>query len=138
MTDGQELYGFTNYAERKVVGGFFFRNPNNRDGVFSDSGNRAIIDNNLVGQSGQTSNCPVTAATGLLAISTLPANCQVANTIYPGGYTPAFGGSVQDNSILGGIRGDLSNGLKYDVSYSVAVAAFASDLNVAFSAEYRV
>jgi iron complex outermembrane receptor protein len=183
LTDSQELYGFANYAERKVVGGFFFRNPNNRDGVFSDSGNRAIMDTNLVGQSGQTSNCPVTAATGLLDISTLPANCQVANTIYPGGYTPAFGGSVQDSSILGGIRGDFSNGLKYDVSYylgtnettfrisnswnpslgitspqafnlgkyvqvennfnfdfsyPVEVAAFASDLNVAFGAEYRV
>jgi len=64
------------------------------------------MDTSLVGQSGQTSNCPVTAATGLLDISTLPANCQGASTIYPGGYTPAFGGSVEDSSIPGGIRGE--------------------------------
>ncbi|MFT6518858.1 MAG: iron complex outermembrane receptor protein [Candidatus Azotimanducaceae bacterium] len=183
LTDSQELYGFANYAERKVTGGFFFRNPNNRSGVFSADGNRAIMDTNLLGQTGQTSNCPVTVATGLLDISTLPANCQVANSIYPGGYTPAFGGSVQDSSIVGGVRGSMKSGMNYDVSYSlgsnesnfrlsnswnpslgitspqafnlgkyvqtehnfnfdfsypIAVDAFASDLNIAFGAEYRV
>lgn len=30
-----EVYAFGNYAQRKVEGGFFFRNPNTRDGVFN-------------------------------------------------------------------------------------------------------
>lgn len=38
LTDSQELYGWANYAERKVIGGFFFRNPNNRGGVFTGDG----------------------------------------------------------------------------------------------------
>ena len=182
LTDSQELYGWGNYAERTVIGGFFYRNPNNRSGVFTDGGIRAIMDTNLVGQTGQTSNCPVTPATGLLDPSTLPANCQVLNSIYPGGYTPAFGGRVQDQGFVIGLRGDLPSGLLYDFSYSLgsnesdfrisntwnpslgitSPTAFnlgkyvqsennynadfsypidigtASDLNIAFGAEYRV
>jgi len=127
LTDTQELYGFANYAERDVLGGFFFRNPNARSNVFTGSdlaGNtiRAIMDTNLTGQTGQTSNCPVVASPGGstydgFVSSSLPANCKVANEIYPGGYTPAFGGGVQDASILVGLRGLMDNGLGYDISY---------------------
>ena len=35
LSDNQELYGFGNYAQRKTEGGFFYRNPNNRGGVFT-------------------------------------------------------------------------------------------------------
>jgi len=34
ISDNAELYAFGNYAERQVEGGFFFRNPTNRGGVF--------------------------------------------------------------------------------------------------------
>ncbi len=34
LTDEMEIYAFGNYAERRVEGGFFFRNPTNRAGVF--------------------------------------------------------------------------------------------------------
>ena len=34
LTDYAELYAFGNYAERQVEGGFFFRNPTDRAGVF--------------------------------------------------------------------------------------------------------
>jgi len=125
LTDSQELYAFANYAERKVLGGFFYRNPNNRGGVFTGTGGiRAIMDTNLVGKTLQISNCPVTAAgsgsvyNGFLP-SSLPANCQVANAIYPGGYTPAFGGQVQDSGVVVGLRGDVPSGLLYDLSYSL-------------------
>ncbi len=186
LTDSQELYGWANYAERKVIGGFFFRNPNNRGGVFTgDGGIRAIMDTTLAGNAGGvTSNCPVTPATGTLNAATnqLPANCQVANSIYPGGYTPAFGGTVQDQGLVIGLRGDMDSGLTYDFSYSLGsnesafqitnswnpslgitspqafnlgqyvqtennfnadfsypiAVGLASDLNVAFGAEYRV
>ena len=30
-----ELYGWGNYAQRKIEGGFYYRNPNTRDGVFN-------------------------------------------------------------------------------------------------------
>ncbi|MEQ8860571.1 MAG: TonB-dependent receptor [Pseudomonadales bacterium] len=131
LSDSQELYGFGNYAERAVTGGFFYRNPNARPGVFSDSfsgGQRAIIDLNLAGQTGAVSNCPALFSPGSTptdqaavdadraALAALPANCWVANNLYPGGYTPAFGGDVEDISALVGLRGSLDNGLSYDFS----------------------
>lgn len=35
---------------------------------------------------------------------------------FPGGFTPRFFGDVSDFSIVGGLRGELSNGLMYDFS----------------------
>ena len=37
LNENAEIYAFGNYAERTVTGGFFFRNPNNRGGVFSQN-----------------------------------------------------------------------------------------------------
>ena len=34
LSDSFEAYGFGNYAKRKVEGGFYFRNPHTRSGVF--------------------------------------------------------------------------------------------------------
>lgn len=36
--------------------------------------------------------------------------------IYPGGFTPRFFGDVIDYSVLGGYRGELGNGISYDIS----------------------
>ncbi|MGI9323370.1 MAG: TonB-dependent receptor domain-containing protein, partial [Pseudomonadales bacterium] len=35
LSDSVEVYGHTNYAKRRVEGGFFYRNPTNRTGVFN-------------------------------------------------------------------------------------------------------
>ncbi len=128
LTDGQELYAFGNYAERAVTGGFYFRNPNSRSGVFTRGSQRAIMDTDLAGQTGQISNCPALYSPGgtptdqaavdadRAALAALPPNCWVANNLYPGGYTPAFGGDNEDISGLVGLRGVLANGLTYDFS----------------------
>ncbi len=34
LTDSMEFYGHANYASKRVEGGFYFRNPNTRSGVF--------------------------------------------------------------------------------------------------------
>lgn len=198
LTADQELYAFTNYAERKVTGAFFYRNPNARPGVFSSTfggGQRAIIDLDLANIDKAQTNCPFLESPGSTptnqavvdadqaALANMPANCWAGNFLYPGGYMPAFGGDVNDISGLLGLRGTLDNGLMYDFSvgmgrnqtafrigntwnpslgpksptnfelgkyiqeeqnynldfsYPVAIDAFASDLNVAFGAEYRV
>jgi iron complex outermembrane receptor protein len=137
LTDSQELYLFGNYAERKTTGGFFFRNPNSRGGVFTTDYDdptlgeisiRAIMDTNLRGESGVTSNCPRLISPGgtptdqdavdvdRAALAALPDNCIVANNLYPGGYTPSFGGELEDISVVAGIRGEMANGLFYDFS----------------------
>ena len=136
LTDSQELYAFGNYAERKVTGGFFFRNPNARPGVFTNSfsgGTRAIADLNFPGEgtAGYVSNCPALNSPGSTptdqaavdadraALAGLPANCWVANNLYPGGYTPAFGGDITDIGGVIGLRGEIDNGLSYDFSASL-------------------
>ena len=35
LNSSTELYGWGNYAQRKIEGGFYFRNPNTRSGVFN-------------------------------------------------------------------------------------------------------
>lgn len=199
LSDNQRIYAFGNYAERTVEGGFFFRNPNSRGGVFTQGSNRAIMDTDLAGvvTGRNVSNCPVlpspgsgnsaldpaTVAADAAAQAALPANCFLFNSAIPGGFTPQFGASVEDISLSAGIKGELDMGLLYDVSiglgqneasfflnntlnpslgpdsprdfnlgtykqteqrynadfvYPIAVDGLASDLNVAFGAEYRV
>ncbi len=137
LNDSQEIYAFGNFGKRETEGDFFFRNPNNRSGVFTFSANgdtyRAIADTNSVrNQSGYTSNCPAllappsTPGTGdaaavaadYAARQALPANCWIMNSVAPGGYTPRFGGNLVDASIVGGLRGEMDNGLLYDFSLS--------------------
>ncbi len=36
LSDSFEVYGYGNYAKRKVEGGFYFRNPHTRSGVFNN------------------------------------------------------------------------------------------------------
>ena len=38
FTDTIDFYGHANYARKRVEGGFYFRNPNTRNGVFSPNG----------------------------------------------------------------------------------------------------
>ena len=38
LTDTIDFYGHANYARKRVEGGFYFRNPNTRNGVFSPNG----------------------------------------------------------------------------------------------------
>lgn len=135
ISDSQEIYLFGNYGRRETEGGFFFRNPNSRSGVYTDGSIRAIADTNTVaGQSGYISNCPALVSPGsggsgvpldqaavaadYAARQALPANCWLMNDEVPGGYTPQFGGQLQDASIVGGIRGEMDNGLLYDFSLS--------------------
>ena len=38
FSGGQQIYGHGNYVSKKVTGGFYYRNPNTRGGVFSNDG----------------------------------------------------------------------------------------------------
>lgn len=145
LKENMELYAFGNFAERRTEGGFFFRNPNTRGGVYAgpevdpQTGNPdpADLDNDnvasvLVGDLSVNSagDCiagiPLTAGGGLLpdpgflASVQGDANCFSFVELFPGGFTPRFGGELQDQSIAFGLRGELAwgSGLTYDISYS--------------------
>ncbi|MCB1685355.1 MAG: TonB-dependent receptor, partial [Pseudomonadales bacterium] len=151
LSDSQELYGFGNYSERNTEGGFFYRNPNNRGGVFTSGsaqydadgdglpdisgfdsmgdpifrtvGLRAIMDPGFY-DSGVPSGCPAVPSPGGSrfdgfngsAYGTANPGCFVFNALDEGGFTPQFGGKMEDLAAVVGMRGNLESGLGYDFS----------------------
>ena len=49
LTDTIDFYGHANYARKRVEGGFYFRNPNTRGGVFSTTGGETLLVGDLRG-----------------------------------------------------------------------------------------
>ncbi len=127
LGNGSEVYAFGNWAQRTVEGGFFFRNPNTRPGVFNLDGDQSelLIADLTAGTEDDGVACPVVPivdnvpdAAGLAAVGTDP-NCYAFNLRFPGGFTPSFGGDIDDSSLTGGWRGTLDNGMSWDLSASV-------------------
>ncbi len=142
LDNNSEAYLFGNWAQKTVEGGFFFRNPTNRSGIYNGpllDGNDgrllethpdgSFVDTLLVGDltPGATDNsaCPIVRfsqdgipdATALGALA--GANCFAHTLNIPGGFTPSFGGDVVDLSLVIGTRGEFSDGTSYDFSGSV-------------------
>jgi iron complex outermembrane recepter protein len=139
LNDDHHLYAFGNYATRESIGGFFFRNPTNRPGVYAGplvnpttgAAQAGGVPSVLVGDLSvnNTGDCPagipLTAGGGLLpnptilASVTANANCFSFVEMFPGGFTPSFGGELEDMSLVAGLRGvlPLGAGLNYDISY---------------------
>jgi iron complex outermembrane receptor protein len=116
----KEAYMFANWAERTVEGGFFFRNPNTRAGVFSGDDGATLLIGDMTPNDGNA--CPVVPivnhvpdanAFGLVAADD---NCFSFQEMFPGGFTPFFGGQVVDVSLTAGSKGVFSNDISYDVS----------------------
>lgn len=123
-TDAVDFYLFGNYATRDVDGGFYFRDPTARSGVYSNDGGETLLVGNLTG----VGACPTIAlrdgAGNLLpysgvgaAVAALPANCYTFLSSLPGGFTPRFGGKLEDSSIFAGAKGNLGEWY-WDVSGS--------------------
>ena len=128
MESGKQFYGHANYVSKQVTGGFFFRNPNTRSAVFSgDAGETLLIGDLLDAQDGVldgSAGCPIVTITddvpdpAALAEVFANPNCFSFQELFPGGFTPNFGGDVLDTSFLGGLRGQTSGGLAWDASVS--------------------
>jgi iron complex outermembrane receptor protein len=125
LSEDMDWYLFGNTASRDIDGGFYYRNPTSRAGVFSNDGGASLLIGDLTG-----AGCPRIALRGaggaLVPFSTvnaqvgaLPANCFSFFDDYPGGFTPRFGGNVGDSSLVTGVRGTTASGLRYDVSGSL-------------------
>ena len=141
FSDSLQFYGHTNYLDRKVTGGFYFRNPHTRGGVFRgprlDDGTPSLLvgDREWARQGPESSDpppgrergaggCPyipivnnVPDADALAAVEADP-NCFTLYSRFPGGFTPQFGGDLIDYSIVGGFRGFAQNGFTWDASIS--------------------
>nr|WP_298132082.1 TonB-dependent receptor [uncultured Pseudoxanthomonas sp.] len=121
--DSVDVYLFGNYAQREVDGGFYFRDPTARSGVYSNDGGETL----LIGDTTGAGGCPTIAlrdANGNLipystvstAVGALPANCFTFLSTLPGGFTPRFGGSLEDMSVVGGVKGTWGNDWHWDAS----------------------
>ena len=126
FTNGLQLYGHTNYASKKVDGGFFFRNPNTRGGVFSNDGGETLLIGNVLAARGEgSSGCPTVPIANhapdpaALAQVFADPDCFSFQERFPGGFTPRFGGDATDASVVAGLRGLLSSGIVWDASLSV-------------------
>ena len=158
LGNNTEMYGYANSTTKDIDGGFYFRNPTNRGGVYAltnkngtdevdgvtytDAEKKALkaddFNELLVGaingedcsafvvnsdrKTDETKAALATAIDGLIAND----NCFNFNETIPGGFTPRFGGSITDQAFLFGLRGEMANGLGWDVSsyYGINEADF--------------
>jgi iron complex outermembrane recepter protein len=123
-TEAADLYLFGNYAQREVIGGFYYRNPTTRGGVYSNDGGDTLLIGSLNG-----ATCPTIAlrdASGNLIpysvvgpqVTALPANCFTFLSSLPGGFTPNFGGEMTDQALTAGVKGMWNNTWSWDFSLS--------------------
>ncbi len=134
LGNDNEAYMFGNFSERDVRGGFYFRNPHTRGGVYSNGdtdgdGVRNLLIGDVAQAGGADRTClpvNITSANVLdqADYQTNVAgndNCFSFNERLPGGFTPNFGGNIIDTSITMGTRGEMDNGVMYDFSGSVGM-----------------
>ena len=122
LTDSAKFYGHANYASKRVEGGFYFRNPNTRSGVFSTDGGDTLLVGDLTG--GEYANIPITSHVpdqDELAKVFKDPNLFTFQEMFPGGFTPRFGAETIDSSVLVGIKGGaledtLGSALDWDLS----------------------
>ena len=128
LGDAVQLYGHGNYAARTVVGGFYFRNPNERQAIYSnDQGRTLLIADMLDARDGVldgSAACPEVRIVGgvpdpvAFAKVKEDPNCFSFQEILPGGYTPQFGADLLDGSVTAGLKGETGFGLHWDASAS--------------------
>ena len=126
VRDGLQLYGHANYSTETVTGGFFFRNPNTRAGVYSLDGGKTLLVGDLLdardGVLDGSAGCPVVNITNWVpdpvALGRVfeDPNCFTFQELFPGGFTPQFGGDALDASVVAGAKGQTRGGLLWDAS----------------------
>ena len=148
LGNSTELYGYANSTTKDVDGGFYYRNPTNRGGVYaqtnkngtdkvagveysdaevedleSDDFNELLVASSngedcsafVVNSDRKTDATKAALATAIVGLKAND-NCFNFNETIPGGFTPRFGGTVTDQAFLFGLRGEMANGLGWDVS----------------------
>ena len=126
--DGLEFFGHANYASKEVEGGFYFRNPHTRGGVFQGpvvEVNGAMLPSLLVGdldgvgKGGECAPVPIINdrpdQEAWLLIRDDP-NCFSFLKMFPGGFTPRFGAFASDESVVLGLRGRALDLMRWELS----------------------
>ncbi|WP_444994839.1 TonB-dependent receptor plug domain-containing protein [Aliikangiella sp. IMCC44359] len=112
-----EFYYFGNASKTEQDGGFFWRRPPNVPNEdFTDVLSPASPYRRSAIQDLSDADLQVIANEWGTTVEALR-NWDLS-TIFPGGFTPRFFGEVSDLSFFSGMRGELENGLNWDVSIS--------------------
>lgn len=119
LSANMSFYVFGNYASREVSTAFFFRSPMNRNGVYKTSANKFLVGGE--GCAARYGNIDSTAENLLSFRDMLVADsgCFSFVEMLPEGFTPQFGATISDFTSVGGFRGELANGILWDVSASI-------------------
>ena len=133
LGENLDFYGHANYASKETEGGFYFRNPHTRSGVFKgplldqdgdgtpETESLLVGDLDGVGQGGECAPVPIIDnkpdQEAWLQVRDDP-NCFSFLKMFPGGFTPRFGGFTTDESILLGLKGVAAETLGWSVSAS--------------------
>ncbi|MDE2876176.1 MAG: TonB-dependent receptor, partial [Gemmatimonadota bacterium] len=128
----KSFYSHGNYVSKQVEGGFYFRNPGTRSGVFGTrnaDGQRILLVGDMLdaadGVLDGSAGCPevpvddngvVQDQAALNQVLADP-NCFHFRELFPGGFTPQFGAYVLDASAVAGLKG-TSGDLNWDASAS--------------------
>ncbi len=127
LGNDKEFYMFGNYSDRTATGGYYYRNPQNRGGVFTDPDGNLLVG----AMDGNAAACPNIAITAgdvrtqqnYIDDVANNDNCFAFNELLPGGYTPQFTGDINDTSLTMGTRGEIKGGFLdeafFDISGSV-------------------
>ncbi|MFT5759435.1 MAG: iron complex outermembrane receptor protein [Alteromonadaceae bacterium] len=128
LGNDKEFYMFGNYSDRTATGPYYYRNPQNKGGVYTDGGNLLIAD--LTDD--MSGNCPVIDATQAniltdpLYISGVRDNpdCFSFNEMpgLEGGFRPAFTGEINDTSLTMGTKGEIKGGFLDEAMYDVSAS----------------
>ena len=133
LTDTIDFYGHANYARKRVEGGFYFRNPNTRGGVFSTTGGDTLLVGDMRGLTNEMADWETRKAAAEAAGQEFtelsphdaddipitnhvpdPARLQAVKNdpnlftfqeMFPGGFTPRFGAFMWDTSVVVGVKG---------------------------------
>jgi len=119
------IHGHASYADIENTSGFFYRAPVGVPGVapratlFVDADEDGLpdpVDPALISEIVARGLNPADYVT---ADPSSPSGFVALNPIYtrfPGGYNPNFGADITDYAVVGGVRGELSGGLRWDAT----------------------
>jgi iron complex outermembrane receptor protein len=100
LGNDKEFYMFGNYSDRTATGGYYYRNPQNRGGVFTDPDGLLLV-GAMDGNAAACPNIAITADNVLTQNDYISGvanndNCWAFNELFPGGYTHQFTGDIND------------------------------------------
>jgi iron complex outermembrane receptor protein len=128
LGNDKEFYMFGNYSDRTGTGGYYYRNPQDRGGVFTDAGTGELLVGAMDGNAAACPNIAITEGDVRNQQDYIDGvanndNCWAFNELMPGGYTPQFTGVINDVSLVMGTKGEIKGGFLdeafYDLSGSV-------------------